>query len=521
MNEEKNLNSEPIEVLNPNEILENNGAILTETLEQEEIEELLFEKPKSKGNLFGLILLGIILASVLLLVLGYFLIFNKPKNIFLKAINTEYKNFMSIFNNQFDYLDINYKEDKVLSEGTLDYNVTLADEVLNEYPEEDDALIRDAIKDINALNYKVSSSIDYKNKEFVAQLSVDGKNENIIDLNVYALQERMYLELKNLFDKVIELPEFDYDILYEENVLDIEDLEYILEQIKNSFLNNLVDDDFSSIKSELEIDGKLEKLKKVTYKITSETVTALVENMLNDLKDNEEFIEALMRVTKQERSVINNAINSMLDMVKVKENTTKESSEYMEISVYTKGLMNEVVAYEILDKTKYSEEIIRIIKGEVTNFQVIYDGEEVFTALIEFPSNNLINITAKQDTSEFTLNIEYSANEYKMNYAFSEEEGKFYGKASLKKEEVTQDKVYNTNYSFEFAIDIDGIQEFMKVDCNMNIKTEVGKSLTVPEISNKVALEDMTDADLEQIMTKLMENEFFQKYIVTSTTDSY
>ena len=515
MNEEKNLNDE---MGNPTLDVEDNKSIsfLESPFENKIFGEEMYGRTKPKKNLIILAIISFLLIAVI--ISAYLLIFNKPKNVFLLAINNEYKNIIKMFDNDWY---IGYDEDAILSESTVDYDIVLSELVQSKIQEGEANGIIGLINNINGLNYKISSSIDYKNKEFVSQITLNEDKTTALDLNVYIQQKKMYLELKNLFDKIIELPEFDYDMIFQEGLIYSEDIEYVLKQIKNSFLKNLNDEDFTSSNAELEIDGKVEKIKKVTYTITSENGMVLIENILTELKENEKFLEALVRLSGQERVVIKNSINSILDTLKQNESNIEQDSEYVLLSVYTKGLMNKAVAYEILDKTEYSEEIIRIVKGDSIKLLVIFDGEEVFDMLVEFPDEKLIKVTSTQEDLEFTINIEYSNKECDIYYTFQSYGTKVYGKINFENEEVTKNKVYNTNLNFELNLDIEGIEQFMKLHIDTHSKTELGKTLGVPEVSNKVLLEEMTESDFEQILTNLLKNEFFQKYLLFNSNDDY
>ena len=52
----------------------------------------------------------------------------------------------------------------------------------------------------------------------------------------YGQKEKIYIELKNLFDKYIEVPVKEYDTIFESSE-NLEDSKYIVKTVKDSFLN--------------------------------------------------------------------------------------------------------------------------------------------------------------------------------------------------------------------------------------------------------------------------------------------
>lgn len=221
----------------------------------------------------------IVVAAVLVIcgiaALAYYFIWNNPKNIFLNAVNNEYQ----AFSNELSKLSGNdklSKEDVITTSGTLNFDIQTINELQS--PEE-----KKLLEELSKLNMTVNTGVDRKNKEFAAEIMLNAEKDQLINVNMYGTKKSIYIELKNLLNKFIEVPmEEEYDNLFSDTNASVDDVDYILNATKDSFLKNIDKKDFKQTKDTIKVDGKDVKVTKTSYELNDKTATVLVEKMIKE-----------------------------------------------------------------------------------------------------------------------------------------------------------------------------------------------------------------------------------------------
>jgi len=450
----------------------------------------MIEKEK-KNNKFKIVL---ILVAVLLI--GGFLYFNSPKNIFLRVINKGYNNIVENLESNVDKSKKNIK-----TGGNLTFDFKINDLYKNSF---DTSLI----DEINKLELELNSEIGSKTKEFMYELNTKYDSNNLLGLAIYGKEKNIYLELKEIFDKYIEIPIDNYDELFEDYDKSLEESEYIIAKLKNSLLKNLDNKDFKKSKTTLKTDDKEFKVNKIEYKINEKSATKLMMNVFKDLKKDKKFIKNLSQLSETEEKEITDLLNSLIE--ELGSATEFDTETFISISLYTKGFLHEYVGFEFninnevkLDYYNYIDDSYGNldIDGEISTIKCKKQKEN--ESKIEININGIIiDVLAKEKDRKYDysykLDIDGMIIDGEMNFDLSEE---------------VKDKKYNNDFDFSIKLKYDD-QELISFATKYDGSTEIlDESFTNLTTKDTINIEELTETDINTIYTNITNNQNIINFI--------
>lgn len=450
----------------------------------------MIEKEK-KNNKFKIVL---ILVAVLLI--GGFLYFNSPKNIFLRVINKGYNNIVENLESNVDKSKKNIK-----TGGNLTFDFKINDLYKNSF---DTSLI----DEINKLELELNSEIGSKTKEFMYELNTKYDSNNLLGLAIYGKEKNIYLELKEIFDKYIEIPIDNYDELFEDYDKSLEESEYIIAKLKNSLLKNLNNKDFKKSKTTLKTDDKEFKVNKIEYKINEKSATKLMMNVFKDLKKDKKFIKNLAQLSETEENEITDLLNSLIE--ELGSTTEFDTETFISISLYTKGFLHEYVGFEFninnevkLDYYNYNDASYGNldIDGEISTIKCKKQKEN--ESKIEININGvIIDVLAKEKDRKYDysykLDIDGMIIDGEMNFDLSEE---------------VKDKKYNNDFDFSIKLKYDD-QELISFATKYDGSTEIlDESFTNLTTKDTINIEELTETDINTIYTNIINNQNIINFI--------
>lgn len=374
-----------------------------------------------KINKIPLICGGVILLLLVSFILYYFLVLNSSKSIFKTVTNKLYSELNDEFkeNKNYNSLSGNY---------SISINTELTDESLN------------FISDIfNKINMNMNYELDYKNK--IANIDYDIKYDNsqFLKSSINISDDNYYLYLNGLYDKYIKIDSNELKGLFWESNNSYEDISIILKEVKNAFNDSLKNNYFKKSTETIKVNGKDAKVKKVTLILNEKNVSEIKNSMIKQLKNNKEFIKSLSKLLNDSESNIKSNLNVILE-------EKLEFEDIYELSLYTKGLKNELVGADIkgndfaLEITKDTEEklSLRITINDVIltgNIEINGDDEKSNIKLslsfignkIEFDISNTIKYNTDVKEKEIKNSVDYNSlteeNLNKISENFEKQEG--------------------------------------------------------------------------------------------------
>ena len=311
--------------------------------------------------------LAIIIIAILAGVAYYFLKPTSPKDVFVGG-------FDSALNKSSEKLQSNV--DKINTTITLSGNIESSDEEAKQ--------IAQYIND-GKLTYNVQ--LDRNAKKILVGANIDYKNENLLSGKIYySNDDNIYFYVQDLFDKYFKVSLKDagdsttsLKELFTGNFLSTEkvDVKKAAGIIKEELSKNLKDEYFTKEN----VDG----MTKNTMKLTIAELKQISKNIATSLKDNTEFLKCFEKPDEVKKA-LEDAIKE------TNEADSKNDSKSLEISLYTKGMNNEVAKLEVKIPASENNIItVTVVETAKNKFEIKVDAGET--------GKITLNMEVKNDTN--------------------------------------------------------------------------------------------------------------------------
>jgi hypothetical protein len=385
-----------------------------------------FEKNKKKSKLL-LILLSVVLIVIASVVIIYFYINSNP----LLAIKY---NANKLTKNITEEIEQQEKIKKISGNLEIDYNIESSDETLKEM-----------IDAFNGISVSANYKMDTENKILQTELKTTYKNEKLIDANIYMQDKQSFVQLPGVFDKYINIDlSEDYDDIFNKTK-NTKESKTIVKSVNKAFQKSLKKEYLKSENKTITIDDKKTKTTKISMELNDEKLAKISKDFLTSLKDDQEFIKASNSISENKNT--KEEIENLIDEISF----DNQSNTTMTLSIYCKGILKEVVRYEV--ELKQDEETYNII---ITKQKDKYD--------IKIKQEDVI-------ISKGTIAIN-------------------------KKEKIT------------IEVSLIGLGN---ATINITNKEEKNPTINKKEINDSIKYEELTEKQMQDITTKLSQNKGFEK----------
>lgn len=346
---------------------------------------------KKKSKVLPIVVAIVIIA--LLAILGglYYTNQQKPKNIFMHALNLEE-------NKEKDIKTVN-------ADLALDVNINSEDESIKQVADY-----------LNKTKLSANIQLDLEQKKGIVKLGADYENEKVIDAKAtYKVgEDNAYAYIEGLFDKYFAIPvdeetKNSLNTSIEEAgkslVEDKAKTEKAYKIFTETLSKNLKDEYFSQEKAEVDVNGTKVNTKKSILTLTAKDLKEVVKNVSKELKDNEEFLNCFKDESKTELK------NELEDLIKTLEDESNTEEGTFIMSIYTKGFNAELVKVEMILTDKVDTYNLSILKTEKDTYRVSLsvpeEGEVTANVKVSYKVNEAIENLDTQNS----VDVENMSNE--------------------------------------------------------------------------------------------------------------
>lgn len=419
------------EIVEVSEDIKENEVVPEQNVEMniEPAETINYTKnKKSKMSLF--VIVAVVAFLIIILGVSYF-VAKSPKSIFTHSVNNLYKN-----------IELNLKGNVK----TLSTNFELK---LNVDGNEENKELTDII---NNLSLKGNVNIDYINKLFLVSFDSTYANDNLLNVDVQYQKGTAYVLLNDVFDKYIVVDSVEGMDDYFETTQITEDHKILVTEVKKALTKSLKSKFFETSKVELEINGKKENVTKNTLKLTKENMIELTKEFLEALKNDDKFLKSYAKINNTDEATVKDSLESEITSIDG-EDLAENAGE---VSLYTKGLFNELVEIEMI---------------------VSEGSDSLELSLTKKDDNNYVVRLVTMNKEEFILNVNITKEEHTLNLKLS---------TNVENQNILLDIKYGYEYD---------------------------KEVTLKDVSDSVNINELTEEQATEIMNKLSQNVGVQKII--------
>lgn len=420
------------------------------------------EKPKNGKRNFILVSIFVLIALCIGLFVGYKKVIDVDGATILKnSIEDGYKGVSKVLEkNKNESLNFD-----ILNEA---FTVNLTGKINSNVEE---------IEMLNDLTLDLGVGLNYKNKEAVVKATVKNDVKNV-DLDMVFLNNKGYLKSDEIFDKVLILGEYDLfkemdlSSLNSGNLVNLDDLDYLVKRFKDIVLANILKKDVVTTKEDFTIEGKEYSGKKIVWHLDEEFVNRFIDTVASD----QELLNILTKLTEKDANDIKEYLNE-------KKNTEVNQDLVFYANSFGKILAGSIKSEEVtFSFTNLNDEIkgeIRdkdatlnfVLNGENFSFKYTEDNEEVMN--LE-KKNNDLSIKINADGNDIALELKNMKNS---------------------KKEASAD--------IKLSVDANNDEEQINLVVTGSISIKV-ENLNIMNVSDAVLVDDLSEEEQMTLIENLM-----------------
>lgn len=287
------------------------------------------------------------------------------------------RNNIKIFmNDYFDKLEENIGKNSSTS-GNLSLNVN-GDTTRND---------GNIFKILNNLDFSMDYGIDTKENITNIDINTNYYGDNLINIGTYIEGNNVYLSLGDLYSKYIKLNNSKEDNSEKKSMTN-DDYKVIINSIGTAINESLKEEYFT--KTWVKVDGK--NVNKVELSLNNNNIKIINENIINNLKSNNDFIDSFGKLTGKKTMEVKELLDKEVEEVNNREYKNTK------ISLYTK--ITKFVKLEVI----YGEDKA-VIKSTDKGYDfTITDNENSNTY------NGTIIVKNNNDSTSYNINVKDSNN---------------------------------------------------------------------------------------------------------------
>lgn len=335
---------------------------------------------------------------------------------------------------------------------------------------------------INDIMFKGKIATDFDKKEMSNSFTILDSDKELINVNMYAQNKSLYLDLAKLYDKPIEVSlEDDYDRIFDTySTKNINDVKTIISQFETALKSALKEEYFKSEDATVSVDGKDVKAVKHSLLLDEKTFNTIKKDVLTSL-NNDEFINALESISDEYGDGTVNVKDSLTEEISYLEEEIKDSDDKeIEVKVYL-----------------YADSRGNVLKAELLNFEdvkifgitKVNDNKYNFTMADDGTKKDVINGDVTVDGKSVTIDMKLDLDETgELNHSFV-----------IKVSETVVDFTYSSN-------------DFGSINAKLNIK-ENKDALSIPSLTNAIPYTELTEDDLNKIIVNITNDENIKNFV--------
>ena len=379
------------------------------------------------------------------------------------------------------------------------------------------------LKELDGIKYSGTAGFDAEQKLLV--VDADLKHDDNFDISMAIKGKTPYVKILDNVIDVSDSSNFDvedfgylYDILLDYEP-DFKSGFQILKSIRNAVVSGIDKDALERSTDTLSVNGKEIKVNVVTYKLDKKSSKYFLKTFAKTLKNDKKFLKAIDKLAdNMDLEFDSDEIKDGLsELIEEADDIEIEKDEVVTISIYTKGLFNDVVGFKLKEG---KEELIEYYSHKGNTELVINDGDEkvVLSGIKEGKKTNYTLKVGKVKVAKFTVraweqekvDLDYTIYGDSFGIGGEEVSGTIYVSAKEGKHDITGEYKFSMeteegkfaisgDYKIEFDSEVEGFStknatEMIDVDWK-ELRTKITEKYSDDEIIKEVALELVNDLE--------------------------
>ncbi len=426
----------------------------------------------NKSNGRGVILGIIAFLIVVLIGIGIYLYLVGPRtNIYLQLIDK----ITSYSANTLNNVEFNDKNETVYE---TSMNIKSMDKEMQK-----------SLEPLNKLKIKTKIQSDINDKKINGNLELFYDNKSVIEGNIYLNNNEAYLGSESLYPKLIK---FSLDELFGIEELwdrsNIKDYKVIIREYANILKNNLKEEYFNTSTENINVLGKEVNVLKQTLTLTYKDINDLEANIKKDALNNNDLLKSLSNITKLSIDEIKEYINSeelSTDSISALSDNEHKDNDVAYLAELYINKRNQKIEYAVI---KEESSKVEFVKSSEDTYNIILDENKIGSLSV---NNFEFSVTVNTEDVKVlfsikgnTLNVKFENGDVKVDAL-----------------------VIGNKDAGEMTISVNDELSNIEAKVNISFSSKNIKELDNVDYSNNIPYEQLTEDDLNSIMTKINENQ--------------
>ena len=325
-------------------------------------------------------------------------------------------------------------------------------------------------------NIKFSQSLDTKK----TLLSVNSKKDNNDYVNIkYLVKDSTgYYYNSKIINKYVNVGTNNYFENLGKDVSNKDNLSYINTFLINSIINNIEEDDIDTSKENIDINNSKVNANLISVELDNSKLNKIYKKVIKDLKKD-----------KKASTIINNYYYDFNNYKPEGNYKFLKKNETIIFKLYTKGLTNQFVKFEVIDKNNNEEDKINYEKIDDNNsvLYLIEDSKLKYELDIKKDNENKYDVKIKDNYSNDigTITITKTNKEKIIDLSIVDEDKRLDVDYNLKFKDVT-----NKSYNEIVSLDITYLEKNKNIfSLSFNMNNEITRSSEIKEDTSNSILE--------------------------------
>ncbi len=431
------------------------------------------KKPKKINT----IIIGVITSIfIIALGIGVFMYFNTNSKLILsKSITKLYDNFLNSNNT-------NNVVSKILQNNNVEVDSNVDIKIKDS---------TDSLSGIENINFDYKYIEDKENEK--GSLFIDSKinNEDFIYLESLMKDNKVYYKIKDIMDTYYYS---NYEFISMLNDNSTEDMKYVLDIVKNSIIKSIDDKDLEKSDTQIKIDNKDTKVKKVSLKITTDLVKKIINNSIDNIKNDNKAMDILSKVLEKYKGEVTTYLDSIVSTSSQIDNSDLKD-EVIVYNMYVKGL-NTTVKHEF---------VIENFKMQYYDYEDVHEismsSEGIKILSLKFEGNESGKISGSMLLS-IAVNGEYSKDGIKLNLKSIDNSTEIDLDIKNNSKDTNNDEEYNFDTTVKMSIK-EQQEEIINVEVTNKGTLRSGKKVEDIDVSDSKNIDEVSEEELNELQEKI------------------
>lgn len=366
-----------------NTIINSVASTVTPTVSSEttqSVDSAPVEPVKKEGKKTILfIVLGVVAVLLGAVLAFYFFVYTKPQYLFGASLDILREKLQTTVNDNSGPMQV---------EMSLQTNINSTD-----------AMLKPMFDNLNKLYLETNLYVDLGNKVEFMSLKSKYKDLDFVNADMFVEKENAFIKLNGIYDKYIKVI-LEEDI-FKENETD-KNAVVALEGLIDAVDNSLKAEYFTKVEKTVPLNNVVKKVTANTLVINGENIIPFVTDVVNNLKANEDFLNAYAKMENIEKEQFVNALDSFLGDIKESKQEVLNTINY-QLTFYTEGLLNTPVGLGIVYEDQSYD--LYFVEGSLSVFSTVDSSTELLLEVTQKEEKYTINAYIGEDTYSFVVGL--------------------------------------------------------------------------------------------------------------------